>query len=46
MKLNTMKKLYACLKYELPEVTVDENIRERALLPINRMLDLSKKFKL
>lgn len=46
MKLNTMKKLYVCLKYELPEVTVDESIRERALLPINRMLDLSQKIKL
>ncbi|NOZ46046.1 MAG: quinolinate synthase NadA [Chlorobi bacterium] len=41
MKLNTMKKLYNCLKYELPEVNVDEKIRERALLPIKRMLELS-----
>ena len=46
MKLNTMKKVYTCLKYELPEVNIDESIRKKALLPINKMLELSKKFKL
>ncbi len=46
MKLNTMKKLYICLKYELPEVTVDESIRKKALLPINKMLEISRKFNL
>ena len=43
MKLNSLEKLYNCIKYELPEVTVDENIMDRALLPITRMLDVSKK---
>ena len=43
MRLNTMNKLYNTLKYELPEIEVDEAIRERAKLPIERMLDLSAK---
>lgn len=43
MKLNSLEKLYNCLKYELPEVTVDDRIKERALLPITRMLEISKK---
>ena len=42
MKMNTLEKLYNCLKNESPEVDVDEKIRERAVLPINRMLELSK----
>lgn len=41
MKVNTLQKLYNCLLQESPEVTVDETIIERALLPINRMLELS-----
>jgi quinolinate synthase len=41
MKLNTMEKLYLCMKYELPEVTLEENLRIRALGAINRMMDLS-----
>lgn len=46
MRLNTMKKLYNCLKYELPEVTMDEELRKKAEVPIRRMLDLSKKLKI
>lgn len=42
MKLNTMEKLYNCLKYESPEVEIDESIADRALLPITRMLEISK----
>lgn len=45
MKLNTMKKLYLCMKYELPEILLDEGLREKALRPINRMLELSQKIK-
>jgi quinolinate synthase len=41
MKLNTMEKLYLCLKNETPEVTVEEEIRKLALRPITRMLELS-----
>ena len=42
MKMNTLKKLYQCLKNEAPVVDVAEAIRKKALIPINRMLELSK----
>lgn len=45
MKLNTMKKLYYCLEKETPEVTVEPNLAERALAPLQRMLQLSKNIK-
>ena len=41
MKLNTMEKLYNCLKYEMPEIFVDEEVIRKAVVPIKRMLDLS-----
>ena len=41
MRLNTMKKLYNTLKYELPEIVVDEAIAREAIKPIRRMLDIS-----
>lgn len=41
MKLNTLEKLYNTLRYELPEIHVDEAIIERARRPITRMLELS-----
>ena len=41
MRLNTMKKLYNTLKYELPEVIVNKEIAEKAIKPIQRMLDIS-----
>src|SRR5690606_41391548 len=41
MRLNTMEKLYQCLRYELPEVTVDEVTARKALMPIQRMLNIS-----
>ena len=44
MKLNTLEKLYLCMKYELPEVTMDEKLREAAKKPIERMLEISAKF--
>jgi quinolinate synthase len=43
MRLNTLEKLYLCLRDLAPEVTVPEEIRQRALVPIQRMLELSKK---
>lgn len=42
MKLNTLEKLYNSLRYELPEVHVDENMIDKARRPIIRMLELSK----
>ena len=41
MRLNTLEKLYLCLRDLKPEVTVPEDIRVRALQPIERMLELS-----
>jgi quinolinate synthase len=43
MKLNTLKKLYVCLKYEVPEVTVDEQLRLKAEKSIKTMLEISEK---
>lgn len=43
MRLNTMKKLYNCLKYEVPEISMDEELRIKAEKPIKKMLDISKK---
>ena len=42
MKMNTMEKLYNCLLYETPQIEVKEEIRIKALIPIERMLELSK----
>ncbi len=41
MKVNTLQKLYDCLLNETPEVKVPKSTREKALIPIQRMLDLS-----
>jgi quinolinate synthase len=43
MKLITIKKVYNCLKYEMPEVNVEERIREKAVHSIKRMLEISEK---
>ena len=42
MKLNTLEKLYLCMKYELPEILMDEGTRIAAKKPIDRMLEMSK----
>ncbi len=41
MKLNTLEKLYVCLKYELPEIVMDEDLWEAARKPIDEMLKIS-----
>ena len=41
MKLNTLEKLYLCMKYEIPEVTIPERLQEAALKPLRRMLKIS-----
>ncbi len=43
MKLNTLEKLYNCLKNESPEITLDHEMAKKALVPIKRMLDISEK---
>lgn len=42
MKVNTLQKLYDCLENEDPEIKILETIRAKALIPIARMLELSK----
>jgi quinolinate synthase len=42
MKLNTLEKLYLCIKYELPEILMPEDVRLAAKKPIDRMLEMSK----
>ncbi|WP_031445328.1 quinolinate synthase NadA [Arenibacter algicola] len=42
MKVNTLQKIYDCLLNETPQIEVQEDIRLRALQPIQRMLELSK----
>ena len=41
MRLNTLEKLYLCLRDEGPVVTVPEELAKQALLPIEKMLELS-----
>ena len=42
MKMNTMEKLYLCLRDLKPEITLEEELRVAAKAPIMRMLELSK----
>jgi quinolinate synthase len=41
MKRNTLAKIYLCMKHELPEITMNENLRLAAKKPLDRMLELS-----
>jgi quinolinate synthase len=41
MRLNTLEKLYLCLRDLKPEIVLPEDVRLRALSPIERMLELS-----
>lgn len=41
MKLNTLEKVYLCMKYEQPEINMEESIRKPAEQSIRRMLDIS-----
>ncbi|MCO5231767.1 MAG: quinolinate synthase NadA [Chitinophagales bacterium] len=43
MKLNTLEKIYNAMKYEQPEILMDEELRLKAKLPIDRMLEISAK---
>ena len=42
MKLNSLQKLYICLKHELPEIILPVEVMDKARMPIQRMLDISK----
>ena len=41
MRLNTLEKLYLCLVHEQPEIEMEESLRQRALRPIERMMEMS-----
>lgn len=43
MKRNTLEKIYLCMKYEQPEILMEESLRLRAKLPMDRMLEVSAK---
>lgn len=43
MKLNTMEKLYLCLKHNLPEVTLEQEVIDKGRGCIDKMLDISAK---
>ena len=42
MKLITLEKVYNCLKYEWPVIEVNPQIAQKAIRPINKMLELSR----
>jgi len=41
MRLNSLEKVYLCMRDRTPEITLPEDLRLRALAPVRRMLDLS-----
>lgn len=45
MKLNTLEKLYTCIKYEQPEIVLSKELINRAKEPLTRMLEVSAKIK-
>ena len=44
MKLNTLEKLYLCMEYEEPQIIMNENLLNAARKPIERMLDISRRY--
>jgi quinolinate synthase len=46
MKMNTLEKLYNCLANEQPEIILDPEIIQKAVVPIKRMLEISAKLNL
>lgn len=45
MRLNTMEKLYNCLKFEWPAVDVSREVAQKAVKPIKRMLEISERIR-
>jgi quinolinate synthase len=46
MKLNTLEKLYLCMEYETPEILMSEELLKKGRIPIDRMLEISKRYNL
>lgn len=42
MRLNTLEKIYNCLKYEQPEIVIEKELCEKAVRPIDKMLEISR----
>jgi quinolinate synthase len=42
MRLNTLEKLYRCMRDRTPELTLPEDLRSAALAPLQRMLEWSQ----
>ncbi len=42
MKLNTLEKIYLCMKYEQPEIKINEALRIAAKKPIDKMMEISR----
>ena len=45
MKLNTLEKLYLCLRDETPEITLEDSVRKAAYVPLQKMLEISSRNK-
>jgi quinolinate synthase len=45
MRLNTLEKLYLCMRDGQPEILMDEELRQKALIPVQRMLEMSAKIR-
>jgi len=43
MKRNTMEKLYLCMEHELPEIILDQEIIDKGVACIDRMMEISAK---
>jgi quinolinate synthase len=41
MKVNTVEKIFQCLLHESPEITLEESVRRKALVPLQKMFELS-----
>lgn len=46
MKMNTLEKLYLCMEYETPEINMSADLLEKSRKPIQRMLEISKRYNL
>jgi quinolinate synthase len=44
MKLNTLEKLYLCMEYEEPQITMEKSLIDASKKPIMRMLEISQKY--
>jgi quinolinate synthase len=41
MRLNTLEKVYRCMRDRRPEITMPDDLRAKCLVPLRRMLEMS-----